>query len=363
MADNLVVSVSPHIRAKHTTRSIMARVLIALAPALVAAAVFFGASVVIQAALCVVFCAASEFLFGLFRVLAAKRKFGKADAKKSGMWDLSCAVTGLLLALNLPVFLKKGAGGAAYNMAGMFDFSHIDWGNMVFLCFVGSVVAIVLVKMAFGGIGKNFANPALTARIFLMLCFTSFMGAAVRNVMMPADVATGATFLGMGEAAPAAFRTDYLMMFLGVKNAAAVGEVSAAALLAGGVYLCVIKVIDWKLPLAVLLSAALFIFLFSGFKIELTLTHILSGGLFLGAIFMATDYSTSPNTFAGSMVYAVGIGFFVALLRFKSDYPEGVSFAIVIMNIVTPLIDKYIVPIPFGGRVKRAKKKPRAVNG
>jgi electron transport complex protein RnfD len=335
----------------------MMRVLIALAPALVTAIIFFGASVLIQAVLCVVFCAASEFLFGVCRVLSSKRKLGKEDAKKSGMWDLSCAVTGLLLGLNLPVFLKKGAGGAAYNMTGMFDFSHIDWGNMVFLCLIGSVVAIVLVKMAFGGIGKNFANPALTARIFLMLCFASFMGAATRNILMLADVTTGATFLGLGGDAPAALKTDYLMLFLGVKNAAAVGEVSAAALLAGGVYLCVVKVIDWKLPLAVMLSAALFIFLFSGFEIELTLTHILSGGLFLGAIFMATDYSTSPNTFAGSMVYAVGIGFFVALLRFKGSYPEGVSFAIVIMNVVAPLIDKYIVPIPFGGRVKRVKDK------
>ncbi|GHV00564.1 electron transport complex subunit D [Clostridia bacterium] len=355
MADNLVVSVSPHIRAKHTTRSIMAHVLIALAPAFAAAVVFFGVSVIAQAVLCVAVCAASEFLFGLCRALAAKRKFTKHDAKTSSIWDLSCVVTGLLLALNLPVFLKpETAGGAAHNLTGIFDLQYIDWGRMVFLCVVGGVVAIVLVKMAFGGIGKNFANPALTARIFLALCFASFMGAATRNILAPADITTGATFLGGAESE--AFRTDYLNMFLGVKNAAAVGEVSAAALLLGGIYLCVMRIIDWKLPLAVLLSAALFIFLFSGFKLELTLTHILSGGLFLGAIFMATDYSTSPNTFAGSMIYAAGIGFLVALIRFKGGYPEGVSFAIVMMNVVTPLIDKYVVPIPFGGRARKKLK-------
>jgi len=356
MADNLIVSVSPHIRAKHTTRSIMGHVLIALLPATVMAVVFFGITVLIQAALCVIFCAGFEFLYGMVRVLASKKKFTKADAKKSTMWDLSCAVTGLLLALNLPVFLKAGAG----NLTGVFDVTGINWGMMILLCVTGSLVAIVLVKMLCGGIGKNFANPALTARIFLLICFAAAMGAATRNVMLPADVTTGATYLGLLDSAPDIFKTDYLKMFLGFKNSAAVGEVSIAALLVGGVYLCAVRVIDWKLPAAVVFAAALFVFLLGGFDIKATLTHILSGGLFLGAIFMATDYSTSPNTFAGQMIYAAGIGFFVALIRIFGGYPEGVSFAIVIMNIAAMLIDKYVVPVPFGGKLFKGKKKEEA---
>jgi electron transport complex protein RnfD len=345
--ENLIVSVSPHIKSKNTTQKIMADVLIALVPALAAAVVFFGIGALIQTVLCVLFAGVSELLF--FMVTKKRWEFKKLGAiiKDSTLLDLSFAVTGVLLALNLPVFLSEGTS----QLDGIFDIAALDWGKTILYPLVGSVFAIVAVKMLFGGIGKNFANPALTARIFLLLCFGA-MATATVNIF--GDATTSATLLS-GEKPVVFADPNFLDMFLGIKNAAAVGEVSALALLLGGGYLVARRVIDWKIPLIILASTALFVLCFNDFSGAVVLPNLLSGGLLLGAIFMATDYSTSPNTLWGTVIYSAAIGFFVALIRRFGSYPEGVSFAIVIMNIVTPLIDKYVVPRPFG-RVRPVKK-------
>lgn len=350
--EKLIVSCSPHISEKHKgTRRIMLDVIIALVPALVAATVIFGYHVLINAFFSVLFCAASETLFCLIK----SGEFNREGLKKASTSDLSCVVTGLILALNLPATMNVWGLNIVYGDRVVFSF------DTVLVCLIGSIVAIVLVKELFGGIGRNFANPALTARAFLFLTFaTAFVSSA------PAfDTATGATWLTAGR--PAADGTLLLNMFLGVRGSAATGEACVIALAIGYIYLSIRRVIDFRVPLMIIGWTAVFALLFDGLiKQQLTgsqlllnaASHVLSGGLIFGAIFMATDYATSPNTFAGNCIFAFGIALLTVLIRVFASYPEGVSFAILIMNCVTPLIDRYVYPRPMG-YVKEGKREKR----
>lgn len=350
----LLMSVSPHIKSPMTVRRIMLDVVIALTPTLIAAVVFFGFAVFITAVLAVLFCGASELLFHLIK----KRDFSKKAVRESSVFDCSFAVTGLLIALNLPVFTTDKSAG--FTMSGVFDLGAVNWLQTILITLLASVLAIVIVKMVFGGIGKNFANPAMTARIFVVLTFTTIMTNTNNLMLSGADTVSGATWLGIRTNDYSVNNYNLLDMFLGLKNSAAVGEVCIPALLAGYIYLSVRRVIDFRTPLILIGAFAVFVFFFSGCQIRAVLPHMLSGGLFLGAIFMATDYSSSPNTFLGTVIFAVGIALITALIRIYGTYPEGMSFAIVIMNVVSPLIDKFVVPRPFGKRTRRELKRDTA---
>ena len=342
---NYTVSSSPHITAKnHSTRSIMSDVLIALAPVTVAAVFFFGYHVAINIIVCAVGCMGFEMLWHMF----INKSWNLEGFKNSSVWDLSCLVTAVLLALNLPAVMDVW-GMNIRNAAGGIIFSF----DTVLVCLLGSLVAIILVKQLFGGIGRNFANPALTARIFLFLTFAASFTAS-QTIGVGFEASTGATWLsGYKGTDPAVLYN----LFIGNVGAAAVGETCVIALLLGYVYLSVRRVIDFRVPLMIVGWAALFALLFDGLiKSSLSgtdllynmLAHVMSGGLIFGAVFMATDYATSPNTFIGNCIYCFGIALFTMLIRVFAAYPEGMSFAVLIMNCVVPLLDKYIYPRPFG---------------
>ena len=359
MSELYTVSASPHItKPDNTTAGVMFDVLIALLPCVVAAILYFGYHVAINLFVCVIGCVGAELLFNLIR----SGKWNREGIAGSSIFDFSAVVTAVILTLNLPAKIKmdawdlniyfKGSEHIADNIAFSFD--------TVILCLLGSVFAIVIVKMMFGGIGKNFANPAAMGRIFL---FAFAPLAAVQTIGIIGEVSTGATWLSGDKATNAG--SLFMQLFTGNTGSAAVGETCVIAILIGYVDLSVRKVIDWRIPLILVASAGLFALVFDGL-ISMNLSgarlmnnmfaHILSGGLIFGAVYMATDYSTSPNTFAGSAVFAVGIALITMLIRVFAGYPEGMSFAIVIMNIASPLIDKFIVPKPFG-YVREKKKK------
>lgn len=360
--NKLTVSASPHITKQgNSTRNIMLDVIIALAPALIAATVFFGYHVIINAVVCVIFCFGFELLYSL----VVKKSFSKKNVKESTCWDLSCVVTGLILALNLPAkSIVKGWNFNIYStMPDIVGVNAVDYINFSFdsvlICIIGSLVAIVLVKMLFGGIGKNFANPAATARVFLLLTFgLSFVNSSGAFGLAGSS---GATWLSGDRLTNN--QSMFLNMFIGNRGSAAVGETCMIALMLGFVYLSVKKVIDFRIPLIIIVSTALFALIFDGLLVrELSgprlvnnmYAHIMSGGIVFGAIFMATDYSTSPNTFIGNVIFGVGIALFTVLIRVYTGKPEGVSFAILFMNLFVPLIDKLIYPRPFG-RIKPIK--------
>lgn len=307
--NSYIVSPSPHIRSGRTTRKIMLDVIIALCPGIIASAVIFGWRVLLVTAVCVGSCVLIEYLCRL--VMKRDQTIG----------DLSAVVTGMLLAMNLPVSIPL-------------------WAAMI-----GSFFAIAVAKQLFGGIGQNFANPALTARILLLMSFSGMM--TEKSVPLgyeAVDAVASATPLvrmAAGEGTP-----SLLHMFLGVKGSCAMGEVSAAALLLGGIYLVVRRVIKPITPLVFIGT----VFLFSGALGMDPMAQILSGGLMLGAIFMATDYATTPTTNWGKVVFGLGCGIITVLIRRYGNYPEGVSFAILLMNILTPQIDKAFVHKPFGGK-------------
>lgn len=307
--EKLIVSTSPHIQTKDTTQSIMRDVLIALAPASVAAVVLFGLGALLNIVLCVGTCMLSEFLFNII------------TKRTQTVLDLSSAVTGLLLALNLST------------------------GANVWHCIVGSVFAIVVVKCLFGGIGCNFANPAITARVFLLIAFsTSIAGGSQTNFQT--DLVAGATPLEIIKMGDTSTLPSLLDMLLGNRGGA-IGETCAIALIIGGIYLVVRKVISWHTP--VIFIATVFVLsLIIKQDITLALYEVLGGGLLIGAIFMATDYSTTPINKLGKMVFAFGCGLITVLIRFWGSYPEGVSFAILLMNILSPYIEKWCTFKPFG---------------
>ena len=316
--DKLIVSSSPHFNGKRTTQNIMLDVIIGLAPAMLASIVYFGVKAAAVILTCVASCVLSEFLC---------RKVMK---RPQTVGDLSCVVTGVLLALNLPATIHP------------------------LIAVFGSVVAIVVVKQMFGGIGQNFVNPALTARIILMNSFPARMThwVAPFDYAATADSITTATPLGIlkegGGELPA-----YLDLFLG-KTGGCLGETCALAILIGGIYLIARRVISPVIPVTYLATAAVFSLLFGRDPIF----DLLSGGLMLGAFFMATDYTTSPLYFWGRVVFAIGCGALTLVIREFGSLPEGVSYSILLMNILTPLIERYIKPKAFG-----SPKKARAAKG
>ncbi len=318
MENNLIVSVSPHVHGKRTTTKVMLDVVIALLPAAIAGIVIFGMNAAILCATCVASCVVFEFLFT------------KLCKRPTTVGDLSAVVTGLILAMNLPATLP------------------------VWQAVVGSFIAIVVTKCLFGGLGCNFANPAITARVVMLVAFTGTMAAAVPPKSAEVDLTAYATPLsvlpqGLESEAVTAFmeNTSLMDMFLGVRGGA-LGETCAAGLLLGGIYLVARKVITWHTPVVFIGAVFVLAFAITG-DMTMALYYTLSGGTFIGAIFMATDYVTSPSTAKGKIIFALGCAVITTLIRFFGSYPEGVSFSILFMNILNPYIDKWTMKKPFGG--------------
>ena len=306
MNNQLTLSVSPHIHSGRSTRRIMLDVLIALLPATAAGAVIFGLRSLLVVAVTVAACVGFEALFNL----AAK--------KPIPVDDLSAAVTGLLLALNLPANIP------------------------LWQCVVGALFAMVVVKGLFGGLGANPVNPAITARVFMLVAFSTMTKAA-----FPVDAVSSATPLASEEA------TSLVDLFLG-NHGGAIGETCAAALLLGGIYLIARRVITWHIPVSFIGTVFLTSFLMEGMDLMAGLAAVLSGGLLIGAIFMATDYVTSPATPWGKIIFGLGAGLITFLIRYFGVYPEGVSFAILFMNIITPYISSWTKRKVFGVGGKKA---------
>lgn len=306
MDHSLQLSTSPHIHSGRSTSSIMMDVLIALLPATIAGVVIFGLRSLLVVAVSVVSCVLLEALYN------------KITKKEQTVKDLSAAVTGFLLGLNFPANIP------------------------LWQCVIGCVFAIILVKCLFGGIGFNLVNPAISARVFMLVSFSSMANQAMPTIV---DTASSATPL----ADMAAGKTPSLVdLFLGTTGGA-IGETCALALLIGFAYLLVRRVITWHIPVSFMGSVFLFSFLMEGFDPIKALSLVLSGGLLLGAIFMATDYVTSPATKMGKLIFGVGAGLLTFLIRYFGVYPEGVSFAILFMNILNPYIEKLTARKIFGG--------------
>ncbi len=305
--NNMKVSVSPHIKDKTSTATIMRDVLIALGPALIASVIIFGARALLVTAVCVAFAVGGEWVFE------------KIVKKPSTIGDLSAAVTGVLLAFNLPV------------------------GIPLWQAALGSLIAIIIVKQLFGGLGQNFANPAITARIIMLLAFSSTMTTWV----IPDAVSTATPLVILKGAEGGGTLPTIANMFLGVRGGC-LGETSAVALLIGGAYLLIRRVISWHTPVAFIGTVFLFTLLVKG-NVDYSVYQVLSGGLLIGAFFMATDYSTTPNTDWGRIVFGIGCGLITVLIRVWGNYPEGVSFSILLMNILTPYISKATRKKPLGG--------------
>jgi len=314
LEDKLIVSYAPHIRKERYISTSMRDVLIALLPALVGSFFFFGIRALIVVALSVASCVLSEYIWN------------KILKKKNSITDLSAVVTGVLLAFTLPPSIPY------------------------YMVVVGGIFAIIIVKCFYGGIGQNVVNPALAARAFLLACWP----VAMTNWAIPgADAVSGATPLAILKGAEGTL-PKYMDLFIGTGIKGSIGEVSALLLLIGGIYLVLRKVITPVIPVTYILTVGVFGWLFAGEGMiaENFLYSILSGGVFLGGIFMATDYTTSPLTAKGQFVYALMAGIITGVIRIYGGYPEGVTYAILIMNIATPLIDKAIVPKTFGKAVK-----------
>ena len=313
MNNQMIIEPSPHMRDKTTTQSIMLDVIIALVPALIAATIIFGFSALMLTLICVASCVVFEYLF---------RRFLK---RSNTISDLSAVVTGLLLAYNLPATLP--------------------WWMAV----IGSFVSIVIVKQLFGGIGQNFANPAIVGRIALMISFAKAMGAYPVPTVGPDGITAvvGATPLKLMADGDVANLPSLMDLFLGVRGGV-LGETCVLALLLGGIYMIIRRVISPVIPVTYLATVFVMTALLGADPVR----HLLSGGLMLGAFFMATDYSTSPTTIKGQVVFALGCGVITVAIRLYGSYPEGVSFAILLMNIICPLIDRYTKTKPLGGAAK-----------
>ena len=294
---NLIVSTSPHLRARTTTRSVMLDVLIALAPTLVASVIIFGLRALAVTAVTVAVCVIAEFLME------------KALRREVTVDDLSAVVTGVILAFNLPANIPLWQAG------------------------VGALFAIVVVKQLFGGLGHNFANPAVTARVMLLLSFSGTMAAACSPTIV--DTVSGATPLAVLDGAEGTLPSIPYML-LGLRGGA-LGETCAVTLLLGGVYLLARRVITWHAPVAFIAT----VFVLTWIAGEDPVYQVLSGGLLIGAIFMATDYVTTPATHAGRLIYGFGCGLITVVIRLWGTYPEGVSFSILLMNILTPYIERW----------------------
>lgn len=304
-------SASPHLRSTSSTRKIMLDVVIALVPSCIAAVVYFGWHALMLMGVCVLTCVFSEYICRI--VMKREQTIG----------DLSAVVTGVLLALNLPANLNP------------------------LMAVFGSVAAIVVVKQMFGGIGMNFVNPALAARIILTVSFPTAMTSWIPTTQQAVDAVTSATPL-----ASEAGTYSYLQLFLG-NHGGSMGETCALAILLGGIYLVLRKVIVPTIPVVYIGTSALMALILGLDPLE----QVLSGGIMLGAVFMATDYTTSPITKWGKVIYAIGCGVLTMLIRTFANLPEGVSFSILIMNILTPLIENATAPRVFGEKKEREGAK------
>lgn len=308
----MTISSSPHIRDKETTTNLMGQVLVALMPATIFGIYNFGIH------------ALSVILVSIVSCVIFEAAFEKIAGKKNTVLDLSAILTGLLLALNLP--------------------SEVP----LWIPVIGSFFAIVVVKQLFGGLGQNFMNPALGARCFLLISFTG------RMTTFTYDAITTATPLANLKAGES---VDVVSMFLGTIPGT-IGETSALALIIGGIYLLIRKVINYRIPFFYIGSFAVFLIIYAlatgrGFDFSFLAAHLCGGGLMLGAFFMATDYVTSPITPNGKIVFGILLGFLTFLFRIFGGSAEGVSYAIIIGNLVVPLIESITVPKPFGkGAVK-----------
>lgn len=311
MSKQYLVSPSPHVHAKASTRSLMLDVIIALAPATLVSILFYGWSELLVLAVSIGSCVLLEWAITRFLM-----------KRPSTIGDLSAVVTGLLLALNLPV--------------------TTPW----WIVLLGAIIAIGVAKLSFGGIGQNIFNPAITARVFLLISFPAQMTdwTVPQGFIHSTDAVSGATLLGRFSegGVEAVSGVDWVKtLFLNIGGAA--GEISAIALLAGFVYLLCRRVVKPWIPLSIFVTVALISTIFSlANPAQFTgpLFNLLSGGLILGACYMATDYVTSPMSNWGGVVYGFGIGLIVMMIRYFGSYPEGVSFAILLMNMAVPLLDR-----------------------
>lgn len=331
----LIVSPAPHVHGDESTRRIMQDVLIALAPSMLVAVYFYGLSAIKLLLVAVIACMGAEFLIQKYLMRT-----------KVTVTDLSAAVTGVLLALNLP--------------------PTAPWWVIV----IGSVVAIGVAKMTFGGLGHNIFNPALVGRVFLLISFPVVMTdwTVPSSWFRPGvDAVTGATPLALIKEGLAQGQTVEQILsanpdltygqMLFARAGGSAGEASALAIILGFVYLLIRRVIRPHIPVTIILTVAVMsgiFWLIDPSQYTDPLFNILTGGVLLGSVFMATDYVTSPMTAKGMVIYGIGIGIITVLIRFFGSYPEGVSFAILIMNSIVPLLNKYIKPARFGKEVSHA---------
>lgn len=317
MEHKLIVSSSPHIHENESIASIMLDVIIALIPASLMGVYYFG------------YRAAMVIITAIAAALLAEYAYQKLTKRPSTVGDLSAVVTGLLLALNLPVTIP------------------------LWMTVIGSVFAIVIVKQLYGGLGKNFMNPALAARCFMLIAWAGAMTSFVEPFAgYGADAVSQATPLAVLKGTSEGVLPSLSDAFFGVK-AGTIGETSGAMLILGGLYLLYKRVINWHIPVVYVASFAILTYLFgtnptAESQLYYTALSVCTGGLLLGAIFMATDYVTTPTTKKGQIVFALGCGILTFVIRKFGGYPEGVSFSIILMNVVTPLIDRYVKPRKFG---------------
>jgi len=322
MDNKLIVSSSPHVRSSQDTCYIMKQVIIALLPATLAALYFFRLSAANVIFFCVAGAVGSEFIF---------QKITKQEVT---IGDFSAVITGLLLAFNVP--------------------ASLPW----WMCLIGSIFAIIVVKMVFGGIGNNFLNPALGARAFLLASFPVAMTAWTKtgiNWVSSGNIdayttATPLSFLKAGSNGISALTSSGISigdMLIG-NIGGCIGETSTILIILGGLYLMYKGIINYVMPTFYIATVAILMFILGGFSINFVIYELLSGGLMLGAFFMLTDYTTSPMTKKGQVIYAIIAGVITTVIRLYGGYPEGVSYSILFVNVMTPLIDKYTKRKVFG---------------
>ena len=318
--EKLIVTESPHVRGANSTSKVMLDVIIALIPAVIAGTIIFGIRALALCSICVIAAVLSEWVWC------------KILKKQSTVGDFSAAVTGLLLALNLPVTMP------------------------LWMAVIGCVFAIIIVKQFFGGIGHNFMNPALAARAFLLTSWAQAM--TTWTAPFSADAVSSATPLSLIKEGATEGMPSYMDMFLG-NMGGCIGEVSTVAILIGAAYLVAKGVINLRIPASYILTTAIITFIFGkdGWFTGDALMHVLSGGLMLGAFFMATDYVTTPYTKSGQIIFGIGCGVITAVIRLYGGYPEGVSYSILLMNVAAPLIDKITVPKRFGEIKEKTAKE------
>jgi len=324
VSDMYNVSTSPHVRSSATTQRIMLDVAIALVPAGAFGIYRFGIKALVLMLVCIAGCVLTEYLYELIM------------KKTITIMDCSALVTGMLLAYNLPVSMP------------------------VWMALIGSVFAILVVKMVFGGLGQNFMNPALGGRCFLVASFGSYMNDFSEGIV---DAVSNATADAVSGATPLATlknggSVDVMEMFIGNINGT-IGEVSALAILIGAGYLLLRRVITLRIPFAYIASFAVFVLLFGGkgFDIEFLGAHLFGGGLMLGAFFMATDYVTSPITIKGQWLFGIFLGLLTGVFRILGSSAEGVSYAIILGNLIVPLIEKVTLPKAFGREAEKHERK------